>query len=1831
MALQTDLNVSPYFDDFNEDKKYYKVLFKPSVAVQARELNTLQSILQNQIERFGDNIFKKGTVIEGCSIIFHPALPYVKVKDSESDGTPVNVNLYNGYYAKNSANLVAKIVEVVEGFETQNPNLNTLFVKYINSGNDSNTSTFSSNQTITIYSDSYPIFKYKVVDGSSGFSNSDTVVVISSLSVQNSTGGNTFPASSFVAGQTIQNGVANAIIVEANATVNSQALILKIRPLAADLISANTLKWTFNSSETIRNANTSNTANVVALIGVNAQGSLTTDSLGKIVSITTTNQGSGYYHQPYVSVSITSNGSTTSSEINQLDVTPFNYLTTVSIGTDAQQSIGTGYGVTINDGTVYQKGFFSKVDEQLIIVNKYSNTGFDKSVGFYTEEDIINSNEDTTLLDNASGTFNYTAPGADRLYLNPILRVLDKGDAEANTDFFPIVEFSEGIPYKKTNQTVYNVIGDELAKRTYEESGNYVLDEFNVTTKDSTTFANTANTFKVYIDPGLAYINGYRISTTGNFQESIDKGMDTLTGSTTSKFGIGSYLLVDELGGRFNIHKAAQVELYNTAVNYVTGGGGTIATAGTLIGYARIRSLMLESGDVGTSAGTYKLYVFDFDMVAGKNLSDVRSICFKDTGTPVGICDTVLDNSKTNLLGVGSDYTGLLIKTVNASKSVNDLEYVYRTVSSETANSTGYISKADPGATESYPYTGTWSAVQKSELILIPTGNYQADTLSGTIQTNSNTTVTGTSTDFTAQLKPGDFIRVTSASGNTMGQVSLITSNVSLKLVAAANGTVNGVGRILFPNNVPISLNRTGRTANVDVSNGHLTIYLANNISNVSTNAASTMGAYLTFNVKETDITPTAKSIKRNIYTRIVVSNTIATSVGAANSTANTVGPWALGIPEAFRLKTVYSANVASRTLTVNPNTAVSNTDDFISVANNLFSNGDSVLYANTTGNNVIGGLSNNTTYFVVSSNSSGFKLAATRGGAVIDLTANGTTGTSNHTLVGYPLFFNESSPHAVDVTNDYYVDHNQTEDFLDISFLFLKPRKSKPTANDSILVKFDAFTTGSGAKTVSSYSISDGANLTSLSSANTNIHTMEIPEVFGIRNAKYYDLRDQIDFRPSVANTIALTSDTGSNTNINPTGGDANTRIQDIDWKFPAPDTDVTANVEYYLGRNDLIAIQANGRFSTTKGGVGIYDKLPAAPSNSMTLQYLIIPPYPSLPASLSKEMAEIVDTKIVNEKYTKMRQSNFKVATSMDNDQKSKIQFKNYKMADIAKIERRIEALEYYTRFTLAETIAKSRFIPSAADGSDRFKFGYFVDPFSNDQFSDKANPEFWSLIKDECLQPIRNDFNINFDYEESNENFRGGQTLSTFEFENYAIISQLDITDGPVFIPVPVAEPEIAGDDFPIVTSEPTVVGPVTPTLSQPVVDTTGTVDVVTLTQVYSEVVQRNTTSSYNDNGTSFEEFYYTFSATEGPAKLFMNSRDNNAAIEISQSDTRDGTYTRVVTSAGASAISQYEFDTNGLYNITGRSGDWESLNTLSGSRKSNGPFGGWIEDSFKVTWTYDPSLGQFVRVRVYKGKRSGNDASRGSYYYKLVYPSDTTTRETITVPNPATFNYNGTVQSIAPNYFEMPNWTWWTWVGPNYFNNSSYAGQKGYVDNQKFTLFVSGLKPNTIHKFILEGQDQTSKTQQIRVNDSDGGYTSGLVSNNDGLLRFDFYYDAGIDEAASDWELQNKIASSVAGDKSFRLESYDLVSTATGAFNIKTWTTSEYTYNGTTYTIATNQQGEEIEYNYNNQSVPPVETETSTENNVITTVDYDYSVIEDENPYDRRYWSRNREDE
>ena len=87
MAQNTDLNVSPYYDDYDESKNYHRILFRPTNAIQARELTQLQSILQNQVERFGNHIFEEGSLVMGGTTTVNTLYYAVKVQAANPNGS----------------------------------------------------------------------------------------------------------------------------------------------------------------------------------------------------------------------------------------------------------------------------------------------------------------------------------------------------------------------------------------------------------------------------------------------------------------------------------------------------------------------------------------------------------------------------------------------------------------------------------------------------------------------------------------------------------------------------------------------------------------------------------------------------------------------------------------------------------------------------------------------------------------------------------------------------------------------------------------------------------------------------------------------------------------------------------------------------------------------------------------------------------------------------------------------------------------------------------------------------------------------------------------------------------------------------------------------------------------------------------------------------------------------------------------------------------------------------------------------------------------------------------------------------------------------------------------------------------------------------------------------------------------------------------------------------------------------------------------------------------------------------------------------------------------
>ena len=149
MAQKTDLNVSPYYDDFDINDNFHRVLFRPGFAVQARELTTLQSILQNQIERHGQHVFKDGTVIIPGQVSISSAYTSIQLA-SQFAGEDVVPSQYLNTTTPvtitgATSGVKAKVIGFEVGTSTTQPRL---YIQYIEAGTDNETQVFSNSENI---------------------------------------------------------------------------------------------------------------------------------------------------------------------------------------------------------------------------------------------------------------------------------------------------------------------------------------------------------------------------------------------------------------------------------------------------------------------------------------------------------------------------------------------------------------------------------------------------------------------------------------------------------------------------------------------------------------------------------------------------------------------------------------------------------------------------------------------------------------------------------------------------------------------------------------------------------------------------------------------------------------------------------------------------------------------------------------------------------------------------------------------------------------------------------------------------------------------------------------------------------------------------------------------------------------------------------------------------------------------------------------------------------------------------------------------------------------------------------------------------------------------------------------------------------------------------------------------------------------------------------------------------------------------------------------------------------------------------------------------------
>lgn len=446
-VVPVETTLRPFYDDFDESRNFYRILFRPGYAVQARELTQLQTILQNQIERFGNHIFQNGSLVVGGAISLDPNAIYINLQSSYANSAIVAADFKSNNITLGSGNgsIRAYVFDSREATTSEPP---TLFIKYLT--------------------------------------------------------GNQFG----------------------------------------------------NTSEIKTSTNT------------------------------------------YANIAVTDH-------------------------------TGTATLASINDGIFFINGFFVKVPQQTIVVDKYSNQANAK-VGLEYTTEVIDQASDSTLLDPAQEASNYQAPGASRLKINFDLSVRTLS-SEDDEQFVELLRVENGVIKKQVRYPTYSALGDTLARRTFDESGNYTVTRFNLAIEDHPT---DNSKLQLLVSPGKAYIKGYEYENIAQERIDLPKARETADGNNRdATVNFGNYLYVNNVAGGFNVATMEIVDLHSLTYNLIT----TATHAQTKVGTARTRELKYY-GTSNTTADAnsfiYTLSLFDLEFT---NLTSNVSTTTSTTVVPYDI------------------------------------------------------------------------------------------------------------------------------------------------------------------------------------------------------------------------------------------------------------------------------------------------------------------------------------------------------------------------------------------------------------------------------------------------------------------------------------------------------------------------------------------------------------------------------------------------------------------------------------------------------------------------------------------------------------------------------------------------------------------------------------------------------------------------------------------------------------------------------------------------------------------------------------------------------------------------------------------------------------------------------------------------------------------------------------------------------------------------------------------------------------------------------------------------------------------------------------------
>jgi hypothetical protein len=358
-----------------------------------------------------------------------------------------------------------------------------------------------------------------------------------------------------------------------------------------------------------------------------------------------------------------------------------NTLTVQTTDTVNNPACGAGVRFSSAIGEFFTRGHFVFVDQQSIILSKY-NPGYSGVVGFKVTEDVVTVADDVNLYDNQGATPNTTAPGADRYRIR--LTLTDRANVDSDEAFVYFAEIVNSVIVNNVQGTdEYNKINTLLAKRTKEESGDYIVRPFILKFDE-----DSDNNFLIAdISPGTAYVNGYRIDVAAPTKIRLEKPTTVASFNNQAVAATyGNYIVCSTTRGTPNINT---LEIWN--LRSATGYGGST------IGTARVRAVE-EDGAV------YKYYLTSVTMSGTNNFRDVRSIGLSASK----YADLVLENSIAVLNDVSNNDLMFDLPSQRPQNLTDISLQVQKRFTTTNSVGTATLGPANLGAGETWADVNSW-------------------------------------------------------------------------------------------------------------------------------------------------------------------------------------------------------------------------------------------------------------------------------------------------------------------------------------------------------------------------------------------------------------------------------------------------------------------------------------------------------------------------------------------------------------------------------------------------------------------------------------------------------------------------------------------------------------------------------------------------------------------------------------------------------------------------------------------------------------------------------------------------------------------------------------------------------------------------------------------------------------------------------------------------------------------------------------------------------------------------------------------------------------------